>query len=65
MVDTEAEASRYLARLRAHSVAKYLVDHGVAREKIVIEAAGDSEPEDSSDSATAYAKNRRVQIIWE
>ena len=53
-----------LSRRRASAVENYLIEHGVAADKISIEAVGGKEPMDSSNSPVAWARNRRVQMVW-
>lgn len=57
-------ANMTLSRQRAESVRHLLIAHGVPKERIAVEAVGDAEPADSSDTPAAWAKNRRVQILW-
>lgn len=53
-----------LSRRRAEAVKQVLVMHGAPADRIEVEAAGDAEPVDPSDTPAAWAKNRRVQILW-
>lgn len=53
-----------LSRQRAESVRQLLVAHGAPSERVAIEAVGDAEPADPSDTPVAWAKNRRVQVLW-
>jgi outer membrane protein OmpA-like peptidoglycan-associated protein len=53
-----------LSRRRASAVEAYLVEHGVAADRISTEALGGKEPMDSNNSPVAWARNRRVQVIW-
>ena len=53
-----------LSRRRAESVRHFLIAHGAPGERIDIEAVGDTEPADTGDGFMAWAKNRRVQVIW-
>lgn len=51
-----------LSRRRAEAVRKYLVDHGIAPNRIRIEAYGESKPVASNKTAEGRAQNRRVEI---
>lgn len=53
-----------LSRRRAEAVKQLLVMHGAPAERIEVQAAGDAEPVDPSDTPAAWAKNRRVQVLW-
>ncbi|APR78431.1 18K peptidoglycan-associated outer membrane lipoprotein [Minicystis rosea] len=53
-----------LSRRRAESVRHFLIAHGAPGERIDIESVGDTEPADPGDGFMAWAKNRRVQVIW-
>jgi len=53
-----------LSRQRAAAVRLFLIARGAPAERILVEALGDTEPADRSDTPTAWAKNRRVQILW-
>ena len=53
-----------LSRRRAEAVKQLLVMHGAPAERIDVQAAGDAEPVDPSDTPAAWAKNRRVQVLW-
>jgi Ca-activated chloride channel family protein len=55
-------ANLAMSRKRAEAVLEYLVKKGVPREKIRIEAHGDSQPIDSNQSKAGRAKNRRVEV---
>lgn len=57
-----AEANLAMSRKRAEAVLKYLVEKGVPREKLRIEAHGDSQPVDSNETQYGRAKNRRVEV---
>lgn len=52
-----------LSAARAASVQAYLVAHGVAADRLVAEGFGESRPLDPADSDTAYARNRRVELV--
>ncbi len=53
-----------LSRRRAVAVRAFLVARGVAGERIAIEAVGGAEPLDTTERASALAKNRRVELVW-
>lgn len=53
-----------LSRRRANAVEAYLLEHGVAADRISTEALGGKEPMDSNNSPVAWARNRRVQVVW-
>jgi outer membrane protein OmpA-like peptidoglycan-associated protein len=53
-----------LSRNRAETVRLLMIAHGAPGERIATEAVGDAEPADSSDTPVAWAKNRRVQVLW-
>jgi outer membrane protein OmpA-like peptidoglycan-associated protein len=53
-----------LSRRRAEAVAAYLGERGVARDRMVIEGVGESQPADRQETLNAMARNRRVQVIW-
>ena len=50
-----------LAYRRAESVANYLVDNGIDRERIIVRSMGESQSSPDSD-VIAYAKDRRVEL---
>ncbi len=59
-------SDRYNCRLglkRAQAVASFLVDHGVARERIAIGSRGKREPVADNQSETGRAQNRRA-AVW-
>ena len=51
-----------LSARRAKSVVTYLIDKGIAPERLTSEGFGESQPLEDADTAEAYAKNRRVEI---
>lgn len=53
-----------LSRRRAAAVVAYLLTHGVPNSRISTEAVGGMRPADSSNTPTAWARNRRVEIEW-
>ncbi|MBX9914584.1 MAG: OmpA family protein [Pseudomonadaceae bacterium] len=52
-----------LSKLRAESVAAFLVTQGVAAEKIHTEGLGESQPVADNATEEGRAKNRRVEIV--
>ena len=50
-----------LAYRRAESVANYLVDNGIDRERIIVRSMGESQSSPDSD-VIAYAKDRKVEL---
>ncbi len=57
------EANRELSLRRASAVRNYLVDSGIAKDRIDIEGLGESDPIDSNLTEDGRANNRRVDII--
>lgn len=61
--------NRVASRIRAERVRDYLVEKGVAKDRITLIALGETRPlvpnakEDGSDDPDGRAKNRRVEII--
>jgi outer membrane protein OmpA-like peptidoglycan-associated protein len=53
-----------LSQRRAITVQMFLISHGAPLDRITVEAVGDSEPVDSANNPVAWAKNRRVQVLW-
>ncbi len=53
-----------LSRDRAEAVADLLRRSGAAADQIEVEARGDSEPADKSDTPGGWAQNRRVEVFW-
>ena len=53
-----------LSQRRAVTVQMFLISHGAPLDRITIEAVGDSEPIDPENNPVAWAKNRRVQVLW-
>jgi outer membrane protein OmpA-like peptidoglycan-associated protein len=53
-----------LSRWRAQEVERFLVAHGAPAARILLEARGDLEPIDRSETPVAWAKNRRVELFW-
>ena len=52
-----------LSAQRSLSVVRYLVERGIAEDKIQAVGRGSSQPIDSNTSASGKAKNRRVEIV--
>jgi outer membrane protein OmpA-like peptidoglycan-associated protein len=45
-------------------VARLLIARGASADRLLVEAMGDAEPIDPAWTPAAWAKNRRVQIVW-
>lgn len=58
----DAEANLQLSRRRAIAVARYLVDQGVAGDRLRPRAFGESRPRNSNATAEGRAANRRVEF---
>jgi outer membrane protein OmpA-like peptidoglycan-associated protein len=58
-----AAANRELAQRRAQSVANYLADRGVRRDRIMVESRGDLEPIADNRTEAGRAQNRRVELV--
>lgn len=52
-----------LSRARAEAVVRYLVDHGVAQDRLSSEGFGTSRPVGSNDTDEGRAQNRRVEFV--
>ena len=52
-----------LSYARADAAAKYLIAHGIAQRRIVLSAAGDSEPRIRSRDKEMQRENRRVDVF--
>lgn len=48
---------------RANAVKRYLVERGVAPERVLVRGAGASEPVDTNDTASGRARNRRCDFV--
>lgn len=57
------EATQELSEKRARAVRDYLVEHGVAADRIEAVGAGASAPVVPNDTAQNRAKNRRVELV--
>lgn len=53
-----------LARRRAGAVKEYLVRRGAPGDRITIEAVGADEPLDPRPMRSAWARDRRVELLW-
>jgi chemotaxis protein MotB len=51
-----------LSSARAISVVRYLIDHGIAPNRLVAAGFGEFQPLDTGDSEEALAKNRRIEL---
>ena len=51
-----------LSRRRAESVKKYLVDHGIAENRMTTEGLGPDKPVDTNDTKAGRANNRRIEF---
>lgn len=61
LVGTE-EYNMALSERRARAVAKYIIDQGIAKERVQVAFFGESKPIDPSRTKEAFAKNRRVEF---
>ena len=62
----ERGSSRFNLKLstdRARSVRQYLVDAGVAEERLVVQGYGEDQPLQAGSDEAAWAQNRRVQFV--
>ena len=57
------EYNQGLSERRANSVATYLMDRGVMRERMYVAGRGESQPKASNETDAGRAQNRRVEII--
>ncbi|QCK13752.1 OmpA family protein [Mangrovivirga cuniculi] len=51
-----------LSRRRAQAVVDYLTDNGISKDRIVVEAYGESRPIEDNSTSEGRAKNRRVEF---
>lgn len=58
----DASSNQVLSEKRAAQVAQYLIDLGIAAERIVYKGFGESQPRVANDSATNRALNRRTEF---
>ncbi|MDR1683597.1 MAG: OmpA family protein [Candidatus Symbiothrix sp.] len=56
------ESNQKLSEERAAAVKTYLVDHGIAANRLTSLGFGDTQPIESNKTAAGRAKNRRVDI---
>ncbi|MHC4880067.1 MAG: OmpA/MotB family protein [Planctomycetota bacterium] len=59
----QIESPHDLSFARAHSVAKYLMQHGIPSQRIQVSAAGDSEPRILTRNLEDRRRNRRVDVF--
>ena len=52
-----------LAGRRAESVVDYLSAAGLSRDRLIVNAVGETTPVDSNDTVEGRARNRRVDLI--
>jgi outer membrane protein OmpA-like peptidoglycan-associated protein len=57
------ESNQLLSQRRAESVRSYLVDRGVAANRLTTSGLGQGSPVASNDTATGRQQNRRVEVI--
>lgn len=58
-----AEKNQSLSILRAKMVYRYLMDHGVSREKVIYNGYGKSRPLVKTKTEEGHAQNRRVEFV--
>ena len=58
-----AQANRELSQRRATAVADYLIQRGVARNRMAVDSRGEEEPVASNDTEAGRAQNRRVEML--
>ena len=61
----EEEYNQKLSERRAHSVARHLVDGGIAAKRIVIIGYGESRPSVTNSTAEGRGRNRRIELLLE
>ena len=57
------EANMQLSTRRAEAVKKYLVDNGIAADRIETRGFGEARPIDSNDTDLGRARNRRIEFV--
>jgi OOP family OmpA-OmpF porin len=57
-----AEYNQALSIRRAEAVYRYLVNRGIAPERLTVEGFGETRPVASNDTETGRAQNRRVEL---
>ncbi len=58
-----ATTNRRLSQGRADSVRQYLIDHGVAAERLIAQGFGEDAPLVEGNSEAAWEQNRRVEFM--
>lgn len=58
------EENRQLSQARAEEVRKYLIQHGVAPDRLVAKGYGGDVPKESNDTFIGRENNRRVEFIF-
>ena len=58
----DEETNLQLSESRADSVKTYLVDAGIAEDRIETEGRGQTEPRDTNDTDEGRANNRRIEF---
>ena len=61
--DGNVKFNETLSTARAESVKKWLLDHGVATDRLVAKGYGPSKPIADNKTVAGRAKNRRMQIV--
>lgn len=56
-------ANLLLSRRRAEAVYRFLVEHGIANDRLGYEGLGSQEPIDSNATAAGRQRNRRVEVV--
>lgn len=60
-----AEVNLRLSQERAEAVRFFLIDHGVAAERLTARGWGEEQPVDTRETEAAYDRNRRVEFVIE
>lgn len=63
--DGDEKANQVLSQARASAVRDYLIEHGIAAERLVAEGFGESRPRASNATVLGRALNRRVEFLIE
>jgi len=58
----KVEANQILSERRARRVRQFLIEHGVAAERLTAAGYGQSQPRDTNDTKVGRSHNRRVEI---
>lgn len=61
--DGDDNSNMKLSQLRAEAVKSYLVEQGIATERLAVKGLGESRPIDTNNTPDAKAKNRRVEFV--